>query len=402
MTRRDLEANPPGPWSLVPPDVGAALRAALPEASSRVIDTIRAEIPAFDQPLRGEFGRVVRSGVNEAMERFIEVIERQEPDALGPQRTLYYDLGRRQFQEGRTVDHLLSAYRVGARVALQEIVGACERNGVEPHFVYQLADRVMAYVNELSSASTEGYAAERAAAADVTQAARQELVELLTSRQAQTPASLQAAAERARYRLPARIAALACRGAEAAELAARIEPDALGARLDGLACILIPEPERLDDRRLEASLENASAALGPTVPPEQARRSWELARRAVGLMQRGAIDQHGVVRAEEQLVTMLLNEEGAQVLVDALEARWLARLETQRGRYVSGVFETLLAWFQRHGDVKQTAADLAVHPNTVRYRLEKARELYGEALDDADASFELQLALRAVAGRRKR
>ena len=35
-----------------------------------------------------------------------------------------------------------------------------------------------------------------------------------------------------------------------------------------------------------------------------------------------------------------------------------------------------------------------MHPQTVRYRLNQLREVFGSALDDADARFELELALR--------
>jgi DNA-binding PucR family transcriptional regulator len=37
-----------------------------------------------------------------------------------------------------------------------------------------------------------------------------------------------------------------------------------------------------------------------------------------------------------------------------------------------------------------------VHPQTVRYRLGRLRELYGERLDDPDQRFQLELALRAT------
>jgi DNA-binding PucR family transcriptional regulator len=40
---------------------------------------------------------------------------------------------------------------------------------------------------------------------------------------------------------------------------------------------------------------------------------------------------------------------------------------------------------------------LHVHPQTARYRIAKLRELLGDQLDDPDARFELELALRAGA-----
>ncbi len=41
------------------------------------------------------------------------------------------------------------------------------------------------------------------------------------------------------------------------------------------------------------------------------------------------------------------------------------------------------------------AAEMNVHPQTARYRAARLRELLGDQLDDPDARFELELALRA-------
>jgi DNA-binding PucR family transcriptional regulator len=43
------------------------------------------------------------------------------------------------------------------------------------------------------------------------------------------------------------------------------------------------------------------------------------------------------------------------------------------------------------------ATAMHVHPQTARYRIARLRELLGDQLDDPDARFELQLALRAEA-----
>ena len=59
------------------------------------------------------------------------------------------------------------------------------------------------------------------------------------------------------------------------------------------------------------------------------------------------------------------------------------------------------AWLDRPGQVQAVAAALGVHPQTVRYRLNKLRELFGERLEDPDARFELALALRVASLRYK-
>jgi DNA-binding PucR family transcriptional regulator len=49
----------------------------------------------------------------------------------------------------------------------------------------------------------------------------------------------------------------------------------------------------------------------------------------------------------------------------------------------------------RHrGNSVEMAAALHVHPQTVRYRVARLRELLGRELDDPDARFELEIALR--------
>lgn len=382
------------PWMGVPREAGEALRAGIPLARKRVIQAIRAEVPAYNQPLKGEFAQVVRSGVDGAMNRFIDMIERHDSDALGPSQSLFYDLGRRAFRESRTLDALLQAYQVGARVAWRDIVAVCKSAAVEPDVVYQLAESVIAFINVLSAASTEGYGAESAAAADVTQNARQELVELLAVRPPTDLAQLELAVQRARYCLPSRIAVLACAEGEPAELAARIGPGVIGARLGGLACVLVPELNSIDGQRLAYALNDTDAALGPAVPPEGIPPSWQWAQRTLRLMDASVIEAHGIVRAEDHLASLLLH--GDESVASALSTRWLAPFQQLSERSRNELPETLLAWLAHNRNFPSAAAALHVHPHTVRYRLDKLRQLYGEALDDPDARFELELALRAT------
>lgn len=55
---------------------------------------------------------------------------------------------------------------------------------------------------------------------------------------------------------------------------------------------------------------------------------------------------------------------------------------------------TLLAWCGAFGNVAASARILGIHENTVRYRLQRARELYGVELDDADARLTAWIQLR--------
>jgi DNA-binding PucR family transcriptional regulator len=75
----------------------------------------------------------------------------------------------------------------------------------------------------------------------------------------------------------------------------------------------------------------------------------------------------------------------------------LAPLQTLRPASRARLTQTLATWLDRQGRIDETARELGIHPQTVRYRLGQLREAFGLALDDVDARFELALALR-VAG----
>ncbi|MFD4661851.1 helix-turn-helix domain-containing protein [Streptomyces halstedii] len=55
---------------------------------------------------------------------------------------------------------------------------------------------------------------------------------------------------------------------------------------------------------------------------------------------------------------------------------------------------TLGAYVDASGDVRRAAERLVLHPNTLRYRLRRARERHGVDLDDPDTRLLVTLAVR--------
>jgi DNA-binding PucR family transcriptional regulator len=80
--------------------------------------------------------------------------------------------------------------------------------------------------------------------------------------------------------------------------------------------------------------------------------------------------------------------------VESLREGGVAALRAHDRRRGTDYAGTLRAWLDHHGDVARTAADLAVHANTVRYRLRRAAEVGGFDLEDADVRLVAALALR--------
>lgn len=73
----------------------------------------------------------------------------------------------------------------------------------------------------------------------------------------------------------------------------------------------------------------------------------------------------------------------------------LRPLDGLPGAHRARLAETLASWLAHQRHVPSVAAELHVHPQTVRYRIGQLRELLGDALEGPDARLELDLALRA-------
>lgn len=391
MTKaRDTE-----PWRALPPEVADLIEPELETTTDEILATIAREVPDYARPLEGSFGRGVRTGVTEALRQFVELIRSPSGDR-GPGREVYAALGAGELREGRTLDALQSAYRVGARVAWRRLAAAATRAGVEPEVLSLLAESIFAYIEELSADSVEGYSEARSRLEGERRRRRRELVTLLVRDPPAAEADLGALSEAAQWRLPRTAAALACDEERLERLAPRLPTDAVTAALDGVGCAIIPDPDG-PGRRGEAdrAVEGARlrAALGPAGPLRELGDSWSLARATLRAVEAGAIEAPALVRVEDALTELLLFENGA--LVERLAVRRLAALDALTPKARRRMEETALAYVQQQGNAAAMARALGLHAQTARYRLSRLRELLGDALDDPDGRFELELALRA-------
>jgi DNA-binding PucR family transcriptional regulator len=85
---------------------------------------------------------------------------------------------------------------------------------------------------------------------------------------------------------------------------------------------------------------------------------------------------------------------GDAELAAALMRRALAPLDGLPAAERERLLDTLAVWLDHQRHTPRIAAQLHVHPQTVRYRMAKVHELLGDALDTPAGRFELGLALR--------
>ena len=402
-------------FAVIPPETAEVLAPVLSDLADETIAAIAVEVPDYARAMEGEFGRGVRRGVEIAFQRFFRLVSDPSADVRSASKA-YVNLGRGEYHAGRSLDALLAAYRVGARVAWRRFVEAGREGGLAPEVLYDLGEAIFAYIDEISAESADGYAQEQSAAAGEAQRRRRRLVRVLGEDPPASEEAIRTVAAAAGWELPRLVAALAVAPGEgtagetatgtsdvldaAAEaLARRIGAGAVGAAVEtrstaptgtgGLACVFVPDPGAPRRRRqIEAALDGARAALGPALPWPRAAASLRRAASALTL------PRDGLIVADDHLATLLLASDPA--LGAELAAARLAPLDRLTDAQRERLEATLRAWLDRPGQVQAVAAALGVHPQTVRYRMGRLRELFGERLEDPEARFELGLALRVA------
>ncbi len=379
-------SNTSEPWRDLPPAVADLLEPELPAITAEIMPALGEEVPEYARPLEGAFGEAVRTGVEEALRRFIALI--RDPDApVDAGRDVYVALGRGELRAGRALDALQAAYRVGARLAWRGFARVTQRASVDHEISARLAEAIFAYIDELSAESVEGYAQAQAELAGERDRQRAELVAaLLGNVPGVDPAALAAIAG---WPLPRTAAAVACSPERAAGLARRLGSDVLFTPVDAFGCVIVPDAEGPGRRELIRGVTRGrTAAIGPDVPLDRLPLSWRLATVALDLA-----EGKELIVADEHLGELLVRQ--AAPVVERIAERRLAPFDqlTQAAR--ERMATTTLAYAQHVGNAAAIARDLHLHPQTARYRVARLRELLGDQLDDPDARFELEAALRA-------
>ena len=163
----------------------------------------------------------------------------------------------------------------------------------------------------------------------------------------------------------------------------------------------MPDPDAPGRRaQLERAVRDArlSAGLGTTVGWAEAALSFVRARAALALAL--APDSAPLVSARDRSGELLLASDPA--LAAEFAAAQLAPLAALSPGSRERLTATLRIWLEEQGRLGPAAQRLGIHPQTARYRLARLRELFGDALDDADTRFWLELALRVTTMRSKR
>jgi hypothetical protein len=340
--------------------------------------------------------------VHYALTLFIEQIA--NPDASAQKCfEVHQKLGQNEMREGRSLDDLQAAYRVGARVAWRRMMRVGKRNGLSSAVMSQLADAVFAYMDKLASVALDGYLEAKATSAGALETWRRRLLGMVLQTPPAPAAAIAELAQLIGWTVPDKVSPIAVHtlpGTGHNQRKPTLDADVL-ADLDGIEPKILVPGEVTDARlaAIRAALPQCRLAVGPGVRIDAAAHALRWARKALTLAQQGVLPDRQVIRCEQHLSTVLVHSDDR--LLATLRDRLLAPLRGLTAKQRERMLETLRAWLDVQGSVPDMAALLDVHPQTVRYRMRQLEQSLGTLLHDPHQRFELELVLRATNTRRR-
>ncbi len=237
---------------------------------------------------------------------------------------------------------------------------------------------------------------------------RRDLVFDLTTGTDEAGAYLRAEALGHDLRQPHHVLAVAHSGGErvvdalagAAEgAAARLGLSALSGRRSGAVLLVVAVPVRGEDLLAAVAdrMGSEQIAIGvgracstPAEYPESCRE----ALLALEIRQNSA-EPHGVTSYGDLGIFRLLAAAGHSPELEAFVQQWLGALLAYDVKHGADLVRTLGEYLERGGNYDETALAVAVHRSTLRYRLQRIREISGYDLSDVDSRFNLHIATRA-------
>ena len=380
------------------------LRDRLPLIATTTMAAVVAEVPEYRGALGGAAGDTIQKAVQMAIAGFLKLasggggVDASTP--LGPTREGAYALGRGEARGGRSMDSLLAAYRVGARVSWRELAGTAAEAGLPATTMAKFAELLFAYIDELSAASVAGHTDELTTSGRVRDRYRERLCQHLLARAGADV--LVAAAARAEWTPPTSLTAVLLPAVQARRALASLGADTLqvGEDLQGiddvdpddpLTLLLVADADGPGRRHLLKLLSGRHAVVGPSRPWADARSSYDRAARTARLARPSRSGDP--VDTEKHLADLVLTSD-PDALAD-LRAQVLAPLADLPPATQERLAETLLSWLLHQGRRDDVAAELHVHAQTVRYRMGQVRELYGDRLSDPAVVRALVVALAA-------
>jgi hypothetical protein len=373
-----------------PPELADVIRSELPSLTEEIIAEVRRAIPEYARPMNGPYGRVLQMGVGQALASFVELIT-DSAASHDHRDEVCRKLGEYEAAEGRSLDSLQAAYRIGAHVAWRRAVELGAKYSLSSKVMSQLADAVFGYIDDLASLSTDGYLRAKARSSQSQDEWRTRMLRLILEQPAVPRRAIGDLAELVGWTLPAQVTMVAIQPPVMQPI--QLPADTLADLKATEPHILLPGGVGPDQRAaLASALSGRQAAVGIRVPLAEAADSLRWARQALALSRSQVIAPAKLIFCDDHLLTLWLSEGRLLTQLASQQFASLAGLSERQQRRLT---DTLGVWLETGGKAAEVAERLKVHPQTVRYRMRILERVLGGQLHDPDARFAMEVVLRA-------
>lgn len=367
-----------------------ALRETVSAYSFEIAERIQTDVPAYAGPPDGRRRDLIAHAVAQATHRFLDSLDGLPHRDRGVDE-MFQALGRAEASESGDLAPMHAALRLAATATWDRMRRVDVEHQVPEEARGHLADSLFGYIDHLVAQAELGFAAGQHSIAGNRGQARARLAEqLLLAGRRRAPLD---EVDPLVWTMPEWV------------VVAVSEPDPEhGIEVTALALthLVVRHEERIiviADAAHAKAVTTALAAAGShvaiswPVAPNVIPSAFRWARRALDLVHRGVIPDQLVIDCREHRTQIWLHAEPAlrqRMCQDMLKP---LMAETPNSREI--LSQTLLVWLETRDSAPAIAAQLGVHPQTVRYRWKRINELFGDVLRDPEFMVQVTMVLKA-------
>ena len=203
-------ANPAAPaaWSVLPSPITAVLRRECLASVAEIRAAIQHEVAEYTRPLDPAYVSTLGRAVEHAVRTFIERVA--DPDTVMTAILAEFQaIGAAEAREGRSLEPLQAALRLGARVGWRRLCTVAAAHRLDMLALGRAGEAIFVYLDELAAASAQGYLDARAEFAGERERRRRRLLDLILADPPAPAEALAEAAQAADWPVPQQIAVIA-------------------------------------------------------------------------------------------------------------------------------------------------------------------------------------------------
>jgi hypothetical protein len=356
--------------------------------SRRIVESFLLTIPGYarmpDSVMMGQILGIVRHN----LELFVRCL-REDREPNDAELAVLRESATQRGREGLPLQDMLHGYRLGARVAWRSLTEQAD-SAAEREVLLDIADRIMTYIDGISSAVSQAYLDEREHLVSEQERWARALMDGLLD--ASTPLEdLRRLSDKTGLGLAERYRPLATCVVDGATR--EHSRHAITLRTKGV--IALTEGDRVcglapvDVAESALARPDAALAVGSPTPRDRLASGLDFARLQVTTAR--SLGRTGTIGPDDLLLELLLAR--SPELAESLRARVLGPLEEYAERRSPELLQTLAAYVEAGLDRRAAADGLSVHANTLDYRIRRIEELTGLRLADPE---DLALAVLAL------